>query len=381
MQGEPPHLARDPLLAAFGIAAATEEEFREALHRTDRVDRGALVALGLERLPDSAKLWQEAGNTLCDAAEFRLAAVAYEKWIRTTLALPQTSSGHDVIVALHGIGPSLEAAHARHRATLRSETGPYGPRSSAGWAHAPLVNLAILTRDLDGRAAARDLVLRYAGSVDAEDVAIALLELGYGAEAVPIVIQRRAPMVLFRLYLALERPVDAIAATRLFGWPERGVDSALDRVLGSCMSKYRRLRVGPWKGLIRGPVVDEIRWAAMDALVAMRQPSESERVEATVLLDILGAEDLDAAVAARDGIRRLGPCIAPILVPALRAAPTRLRQRIEDVVETWAWDAAAERLVAATGLQPLPRPVDPESESTRRVQESGALSTRHANCV
>ena len=344
--------APDGDLAAFGMAQATEDEFCAALTRVERSEEPKLLALGLERLPGSARLWERAGHVLCEAEAWRPAAAAYERSILAELeadeCVPGLMPARDIADTLRSLEPG------RERASEAATGARRGPRE-AGGRHAPLVNLAILRRTLDGDVAVREIVMRYAPRMASETVALAMLEAGCGAEAVPMLLERKdaRPITLARLYLAMGKSVEGIACMRVMDGRRDDVDTILDSTLGSCMTKYRRARVGPWAGMIPIPSVERIRWAAIEALAAQHEPSDVQRARAHASLQLLAADVGDAATTLA-ALRDLGPAVSPVVLEAVSTGPDRLRARVEPVLEDWAWDAAETRFMAETGVEKPP---------------------------
>lgn len=374
---------------AFGMAAATivrvlrerlargngtEKDATFALERVRGRERSGLIALVLEHFPNSPWLWDAAALQFLESGQPREAAHAFERAVQSHDpggALSDGSRNDAELLARLQAMVLTEGATERVRSRRSAAESGREPRYDLP----SLVNLALLTRDLDGAAVARDTVARYAECVSPSVAAMAFLDAGVGEDAIRILVQylresptsREATFVagdLARAYFALGRTVDAVAALRVLLQERGSLDSALHHLFGSCMSPHRLRHRGRWGGMFPPDTNEDVRQAAIDALVGEMTPTNGEREEATRCLDVLNAGSLEQRKAALAELKRLGAGVSVVVRESLATASAggaRQRPRSEWLLEQWAWEAAENRFRAQTELHgPLPFPTREE---------------------
>lgn len=365
------------------------EDVLFALRYVRRANRCALAAVGLRAYPAHRDIWRAAADALLLSGEMAAAAVAYEQ----SLADPQPERSVEVIAALERPAPDGVEIVSLSRKDRRAS--PVLPS---------LVNVALIRRALDGPEVAREAVARHAHGVPPTEAALAFFDAGAGEDGLTLLIdhQRRVTpggndrgclFSLSRLYFALGRTVESVAALRLLYGTDIPLTALLDRLFGSCMTTHRLRYRGRWGGAFPPDNEETIQAAALDALLAEQAPSgtvsEAAEAHCAIMRDGSPENRAQAIVA----LEALGPRCAPIVHRWIVAGGARMRARLQWLLERWAWQAADRRFLAATGIPPPPPSdfppgleiVDPGAgmradldaaiDGLRRAQVDGALQS------
>ncbi len=354
------------LRSRTGDGTASAEDVCSCLKWVDGPARGAVLALGLEQFPSSSNLWAAAGDQRLAAGELAAAARAYECAVGTSdiEVSAQSPAPEDLFAHVDEVCRSLRDAEVDE-----SEVGSGDALGVPRSGFAPLVNLAALCRDTHGAAAARAVVARYALRVRPCVAAMAYVQAGAGDDAIRLLAQTlrdsRDPgeseflaLEIGRVYAALGRTVDAVAALRSL-WEMRGdVDGALQALFGDCGHGRRAQSQVSWAGMFTLRTGDEVRQAAVEALLREQEPTSCDREEAIRHLQLLDLGSLEQRAAALAALRKLGGRVGAVVYERLPDSNPRLRFRLTWLLEQWAWEAAEGRFRNTTGLQePLPRGV------------------------
>lgn len=335
--------------------SATEETASFALGYVRERDALEVLIAALARFPDSEALWLRTAQYFLDAGQRREAAVAYCRSLDARVPPAERTS------------PSIadDEMIARVVALRRSWVPPVpsmdrimvGTRC-ARTSQPTLINVALLCRALDGAAAARQVVARYAAYVSPREAAIAFVDAGGSDEAIAVVLRalqdanckdRSADAVaLARIYLTLGRSVEAVAAARVLLDRRRSGRGVLDELLND-----RHLHRGPsgWQGLLPTVAYEAVRDAAIDALVRDCPPGLPDREELIRCLRVFDDGSSEARAASLAALRESGRRISAVVREQIDAGSPRMRVRLGWLLEEWAWEAAEERFRSATGLR------------------------------
>ena len=332
------------------VASVADMQFAVTSVRAPLRFELAAVALGAH--PTSREIWRAAADALVATAELASAAVAYEQ----SIGEPDPGRVGEIVSVLERLG-----------------RGAPDPISEDRWARRPrcnlpsLVNVALLRRALGGPAGARESVARHAGRVSPAEAAIAYLDAGVGEIGVGMLIAHLGKIAhdrgaesyaitLARLYFALGRTVEAVAALRVMLLGEdTPVATSLDVLFGSCKTRHRLRWSGLWAGAFPRDTEADIQAAAIAALLAEATTSPDVAAAAEThcgTVDGGSAADRAGAIAA---LESLGPSCAPIVQRWIATGGDRTRVRLAWLLDRWVWRAADARFRRATGLGPLPR--------------------------